>query len=92
MITIHAARPNITENRLRISVDYRYQGVSQPVVPDSLEPHYGRLTWEDIYTDWTSDLPYYWRDLPLTYADSDPRVTAVREAALSSPRTEGETT
>ena len=69
--TIHAARPNITENHLRISVDYRYQGVSQPVVPDSLEPHYGRLTWDDIYMCWTSDLPYYWRDLPLNIVQRD---------------------
>ena len=65
-LTVHAARPNLSENRLRISVDYRYQGVSQPVVADSLEPHFGRQTWEQIYRGWQNPaLPFYWRELPL---------------------------
>ncbi len=92
-LTIHKALPNLTPDRLRLSVDFRYQPLSHPIAPSSLEPHHQQQTWEEIYADWKSDLfKYYWRDLPLTYAGSDPRVTAVREAALSSPRTEGETT
>ena len=67
-LTVHAARPNITTDSLRVSVDYRYQGVSQPIVADSLEPHYGRLTWEEIFQDWTSDLPWYWKRQSLNIA------------------------
>jgi len=76
-LTVHAARPNITTDSLRISVDYRYQGVSQPVVADSLEPHYGRLTWEEIFQGWTSDLPWYWKRQSL-------HITA-RNVALQTP-------
>ncbi len=60
--TVHRALPNRTHNRLRISSDYRYQGASQPIVEDSLMPHYGRLSWEQIYEGWQNeDLKYYWR-------------------------------
>jgi hypothetical protein len=32
--TVHRALVNVSERRLRISVDYRYQGISQPIVED----------------------------------------------------------
>lgn len=38
-LTVHAAKPNLTD-RLRLSADFRYQSVRQPVVADTLEPHY----------------------------------------------------
>jgi hypothetical protein len=76
-LTVHAARPNITADSLRVSVDYRYQGVSQPVVADSLEPHYGRMTWEEIFKDWTSNLPWYWSRQPLNIV--------ARNLALQTP-------
>ncbi|MFN8492298.1 MAG: phytanoyl-CoA dioxygenase family protein [Caldilineaceae bacterium] len=64
--TVHKALPNRTTNQLRISVDYRYQGVSGAIVEDGLLPHYNRLGWEKIYAGWQRpDLQYYWRDLPL---------------------------
>ena len=70
--TVHKAFPNRTENQLRLSVDYRYQGVSQPLVADSLEPHYGRLSWDEIYEGWQdSRLQYYWRDLSLQTVPRD---------------------
>ncbi len=70
--TVHKGLPNRTSNRLRISVDYRYQGISGAIVEDGLEPHYRRLTWEQIYTGWTrSELQYYWRDLPLKLVARD---------------------
>jgi ectoine hydroxylase-related dioxygenase (phytanoyl-CoA dioxygenase family) len=71
--TIHKALPNVTSNRLRISVDYRYQGVSQPIVEDGLYPHYGRLTWEEIYQGWArQDLQYYWQSMNLQTVERDP--------------------
>jgi len=64
--TVHKGLPNRTTDQLRISVDYRYQGLKGAIVEDGLIPHYNRLTWEEIYQDWKStDFQYYWRDLPL---------------------------
>lgn len=76
-LTVHAARPNTTTESLRVSVDYRYQGVSHPVVANSLAPHYGRLSWEEIFTGWTSDLPWYWTRQPLN--------VVARNVALQTP-------
>ncbi len=71
--TIHKAFPNVTGNQLRISVDYRYQGVSQPIVEDGLQPHYGRLTWGEIYQGWSRrDLQYYWKNLSIHPVARDP--------------------
>jgi hypothetical protein len=68
--TVHAARPNISDGALRISADYRFQSASLPVVADSLQPHMGRLRWDDVYADWPEpgDLRFYWRRLPLDVA------------------------
>lgn len=69
--TVHAGLPNLTPERMRLSVDYRYQPRSLPVRADSLEPHHGRLTWEEIYAGWRSTRDqYYWRAL-------DPQVAPV---------------
>ena len=38
-LTVHAARPNRTD-RVRLSVDYRYQSAREPVVEGSLRPHW----------------------------------------------------
>lgn len=62
--TVHAALPNLSPDRLRLSVDFRYQPLSHPVRADSLQPHYGRLSWEEIYAGWAStEGQYYWRAL-----------------------------
>jgi hypothetical protein len=69
---VHKALPNRTPDRIRLSTDFRYQGLTQPIVADGLEPHYSRLTWDHIYTGWKRrDLQYYWRDLPLKIAARD---------------------
>ena len=64
--TVHAATHNQTRNTLRVSVDYRYQAVSAPIVAHGLLPHYDRLDWEQVYEGWEKDeLQYYWKKLPL---------------------------
>lgn len=74
--TIHKALPNRTTDRLRVSVDFRYQGVSQPIVADGLLPHYNRLTWEEIYAGWTRpELQHYWQKIPLHVVERDPSLT-----------------
>ena len=40
--------------------------VSHPVHGSSLEPHMGKLSWEEIYRDWPEETSqYYWRSLDL---------------------------
>ncbi|MCH2211794.1 MAG: phytanoyl-CoA dioxygenase family protein [Fuerstiella sp.] len=64
-LTIHKALPNLTNDRLRISLDNRYQRVKDPIADHMLDPHLSAmspLTWEDIYRHWTkTDLQYYWK-------------------------------
>ena len=54
-LTVHAARPNRTD-RLRLSVDYRYQSQHEPIVAGSLRPHWWpRVADHDELTrGWTS--------------------------------------
>ncbi len=63
---VHKALPNQTPDRIRLSVDYRYQGGSQPVTEGSLLPHFNRMPWEQIYEGWKSeDHQYYWKSYDL---------------------------
>jgi ectoine hydroxylase-related dioxygenase (phytanoyl-CoA dioxygenase family) len=83
--TVHRALHNVSGNQLRLSADFRYQAASQPVVADSLEPHYGRFTWEEIYADWDADDPlkYYWKRFPLTVVARDATV----QTPILAPKT-----
>lgn len=64
-LCVHRATDNMTPDRVRLSVDYRYQGVSQPVTEGSLLPHFNRLSWDKIYQGWErADLQYYWKKHP----------------------------
>jgi Phytanoyl-CoA dioxygenase (PhyH) len=71
-VTVHKALPNVTADEIRLSVDYRYQGVSQPIVHDGLDPHYNLAGWPAIYRGWEdNDLKYYWRKFKLTVVPRD---------------------
>lgn len=63
-LTIHKALPNLSENRLRVSLDNRYQRIGDPIAEHMLNPHLGSmspLTWDDVYENWDSDeFQYYW--------------------------------
>jgi len=73
-LTVHRGLPNKSQDRLRLSVDYRYQPMSHPVVADSLLPHYAQVTWDEVYADWISDwYQYYWRDMPLNVVERKSR-------------------
>ena len=63
---VHKALPNQSPDRIRLSVDYRYQGCSKPVTEGSLLPHFNRMRWDEIYTDWKSTAyQYYWNAFDL---------------------------
>lgn len=64
--TVHRGLPNRSGNRLRLSVDYRYQRASDPVMEKVLTPHQGRLSWGEVYREWKSDrYQYHWQNYSL---------------------------
>ena len=74
-LTIHKALPNLTEDRLRVSLDNRYQAMGDIIAEHMLAPHlngFNQLSWEDVYRDWESDdLKYYWKNLDLETIPKD---------------------
>jgi hypothetical protein len=75
--TVHRAHPNTTD-RLRLSVDYRFQREGASLTAGCLEPHFGRLSWDEIYQGWErSDLQYYWRRRRYDVAPWDPTLHAL---------------
>jgi ectoine hydroxylase-related dioxygenase (phytanoyl-CoA dioxygenase family) len=81
-LTIHEALPNVSD-RLRISLDCRFQNYRRPVNPAALvfTGSSGR-SWESVYRDWVSDdLKYYWRKLPL---ELNPSKLELAELAANS--------
>ena len=60
--TAHQGLPNISGNRIRLSVDYRYQKKTDLIMEKNLGVHQGRLTWEEVYRDWESkEFQYFWK-------------------------------
>ena len=58
----HKALPNLS-NRLRQSVDNRYQRVADPLVEASLQPYANLMEWDEIYAGWkSSDYQFYWKN------------------------------
>ncbi len=82
-LTVHKALPNVTEDRLRVSLDNRYQRVSDPIAQHMLNPHLSSmspLSWADVYADWNSDeFQYYWKDLNLSVL---PKITKYLDQAF----------
>lgn len=77
---VHQALPNLSPDRLRLSVDFRYQARSQPISEKNLQPHTGAIGWEEAYRDWRSaDLQYYWRKAALTLSGYDTRYFVHRD-------------
>jgi hypothetical protein len=67
---VHRALPNRGPDRLRLSVDYRYQPASHPVTRGSLLPHYARVPWSEIYACWkVTERQYYWERMALNVVE-----------------------
>lgn len=59
-LTVHKALAPLTKERVRLSMDVRYQPASEPIEAKSLTNHAG-VEWDAIYAGWdTEDLRYYW--------------------------------
>jgi hypothetical protein len=70
-LTVHKGIDNRSD-RLRMSIDCRFQRVRDPFNPDNANPDGQPLSWEEVYAGWRSDeLRYYWKRLPLTEASFD---------------------
>ena len=72
-LTVHKALPNYTEDKLRLSLDNRYQAVGDTIAEHMLEPHGpSQLQWPEVYRDWTSnDLQYYWQQVENPVVERD---------------------
>jgi len=79
-MVVHKGLPNRSD-RLRMSMDVRYQPVAEPFCFDNANPDGQPLSWEEVYADWKSDdLKYYWRKLPLIEKPFDRRWFDKRDA------------
>ncbi len=70
---VHKGAPNIAQS-LRMSVDARYQRMSDPVHEGSLQPHIRPVTWDTVYDGWPPEydhLQYYWKDWQLNFSEYD---------------------
>jgi ectoine hydroxylase-related dioxygenase (phytanoyl-CoA dioxygenase family) len=73
-MTVHRGLPN-SSDRVRMSCDFRYQPLSEPVTARSLRPVIPDLAWEEVYRDWKSDrYQYYWKKMGPTIVEHDPEV------------------
>ncbi|HET7879509.1 MAG TPA: phytanoyl-CoA dioxygenase family protein [Acetobacteraceae bacterium] len=71
-MTVHKGVMNHSD-RLRMSMDVRYQLVSEPFNIDNANPDGQPLSWDEVYAGWRSDaLKYYWQRLPLKLKPFDP--------------------
>jgi ectoine hydroxylase-related dioxygenase (phytanoyl-CoA dioxygenase family) len=79
-LTVHEASPNGSD-RLRLSIDFRFQDFARAFNPGNLVLPRGR-TWESIYAGWRSEeLQYYWTELPLHLKPSASELAELAETA-----------
>ena len=74
-LMVHGALLNLTEDRLRVSLDNRYQRQGLPVSEHVLNPHVSDLSWEMVYEDWPDpdELKYYWNRVKFDMVKHDTR-------------------
>ncbi len=83
-LTVHAASPNLS-NRLRLSLDCRFQDARRVLNPANLvfAGESGK-SWEKTYAGWNSDeLKFYWKRMPLTLVPSKAELSHWAETAES---------
>ena len=81
-LTVHSASPNRSD-RLRISLDCRFQDSRRPLNPANLAfgGESGK-SWESIYSQWRSnELKYYWKRLSLNFLPSKSEIEQLARTA-----------
>jgi hypothetical protein len=83
-LTVHAASPNVS-NRLRVSLDCRFQDYARALNPANLAfAGDSGKSWEKTYARWRSnDLKYYWKKMPLTFKPSKAEIEQLSQTADS---------
>lgn len=72
-MTVHQGR-SFQGERLRLSIDGRFQRVRDPIDAGSLLPHGGLIAWEEVYADWSPEqMQYYWQQWDLQVTEYDNR-------------------
>jgi hypothetical protein len=77
-MAVHKGIPNRSD-KLRMSIDARYQRASDPFNPMNIDRPYGLPdTWEALYATWPAtdaarELQYYWERFELDLKPFDPR-------------------
>ena len=62
-LTVHTALPNRHAEKMRLSVDFRFQPAGAAITELCLEPHFQTLSWDEIYENLQDEsIQYYWRD------------------------------
>jgi hypothetical protein len=81
-LTVHAASPNVS-NRLRISLDCRFQDYARIFNPANLAfAGESGKSWEKTYEGWRSEtLKYYWKALPLEFKPSRAEIESLSQDA-----------
>jgi ectoine hydroxylase-related dioxygenase (phytanoyl-CoA dioxygenase family) len=84
-MTVHRSLDNHNFSRMRLSVDFRYQLEAEELTAGSLKPHFGRVSWDEIYKDWKSKKhQYYWRDKNYVTVPWDQSLQDLPEGHLAS--------
>jgi hypothetical protein len=85
--TVHRGTPNAVE-RFRLSVDCRYQPITDPISQYCLDLVGAGFGWGDVYRNWVhTDLRFYWRDQSVHSVPFDTQWEDWRdEAALEAGR------
>ena len=74
-LTVHRALDNKNVDKMRLSVDFRYQLEGEALTPIVLEPHFQRLSWKQIYKGWKSkEFQYYWKKKKYVEVPFDPKL------------------
>ena len=91
-MTAHRGAPAASD-RLRLSIDLRFQRRADPIVASSLEPHDREITWEEVYAGWQpGQHQYFWRDWDLTVVDFDGQYNEKRDAMAFELAAKGDET
>jgi Phytanoyl-CoA dioxygenase (PhyH) len=81
-LTVHAASANLSD-RLRISMDCRFQNSERAINPANLAfAGESGKSWETMYGSWRSDgLKYYWKGMPLRFQPSKSEIELLSKTA-----------
>jgi ectoine hydroxylase-related dioxygenase (phytanoyl-CoA dioxygenase family) len=85
-LTVHEALPNLSD-RLRISLDCRFQSYKKAVNPATLVFTSSGRSWEKIYASWQrDDLKYYWKQLPLSFKPTTSELLELADLPSETPK------